>query len=215
MRDEIMRLAERSELNRLADVLESLTTMMNVTDLRHVAERLRALARTDHVEDKLGMVAEDVAEEIVESIGQTVGVSHGGWDDVDEIELFRAFHAEFVTRGMLASAPAPTFGIVPIKPGNWPEDSSHENGDYECECCHCGATFYGHKRRVTCKVCASPAPDHSAGVGGMVSAAKAVIQRWDSPLWREQTSTAALINDLREAVNALAQPVTAGADGGK
>ena len=44
---------------------------------------------------------------------------------------------------------------VPQLPGNWPEDSSHENGDYECRCVHCGNTFYGHKRRVTCKWCAT------------------------------------------------------------
>ena len=171
MRDEIMRLADQmDEFVASRDKHDPLQHLpywngrhherdQNADIIAGFSEKLRALARTDHVEDKLGM--------------------------------------------------------VPIKPGNWPEDSSHENGNYECKCCHCGATFYGHKRRVTCKVCASPAPDHSAGVGGMVSAAKAVIQRWDSPLWREQTSTAALINDLREAVNALAQPVTAGADGGK
>ena len=41
----------------------------------------------------------------------------------------------------------------------WPEDASHKNGDYECRCAICGAKFYGHKRRVCCKECASkPAP---------------------------------------------------------
>ncbi len=44
---------------------------------------------------------------------------------------------------------------VPQLPGNWPEDASHENGDYECNCVGCGNTFYGHKRRVVCKQCAS------------------------------------------------------------
>lgn len=72
-------------------------------------------------------------------------------------------------------APAPTGEAVawnvPKLPGNWPEDATHENGDYECRCCHCGATFYGHKRRVTCKVCASPQPSQSVEVSeGMVRA---------------------------------------------
>lgn len=47
--------------------------------------------------------------------------------------------------------------LVPSLPGNWPEDASHENGDYECLCYICQKPFYGHKRRVVCKVCASPA----------------------------------------------------------
>lgn len=47
---------------------------------------------------------------------------------------------------------------VPELPGNWPEDTGYENGDYECLCSQCGATFYGHKRRVVCRVCAKPAP---------------------------------------------------------
>lgn len=36
-------------------------------------------------------------------------------------------------------------------PGDWPEDAEQENGEYECSCAICGATFYGHKRRVVCK----------------------------------------------------------------
>ena len=208
MRDDIMRLAERvAEM----DIVCNMTHLAarDLCEMRDaIAAELRALARTDHSEDKLGMVAAEANEWAFEDKKHMRGdyAAAAGWN------ACRA--------AMLAAAPAPDhsldFGnMVTSKPGSWPEDFSHENGNYECKCCHCGATFYGHKRRVTCKVCASPAPDHSAGVGGMVSAAKAVIQRWDSPLWREQTSTAALINDLREAVNALAQPVTAGADGGK
>lgn len=52
--------------------------------------------------------------------------------------------------------PIPAAVQVPTMPGNWPEDASHENGDYECRCVTCKQTFYGHKRRVVCKVCASP-----------------------------------------------------------
>lgn len=38
---------------------------------------------------------------------------------------------------------------------DWPEDSSHENGNYFCTCFQCGKIFIGHKRRVICKLCAS------------------------------------------------------------
>ncbi len=36
---------------------------------------------------------------------------------------------------------------------SWPEDSSHENGKYNCICCQCNQDFVGHKRRVICKTC--------------------------------------------------------------
>ena len=39
---------------------------------------------------------------------------------------------------------------------SYPEDSGHENGSYMTDCCHCGRTFIGHKRRVVCKSCATP-----------------------------------------------------------
>jgi len=39
---------------------------------------------------------------------------------------------------------------------DWPEDFSHENGNYMCRCYKCGEIFRGHKRRVMCKVCAAP-----------------------------------------------------------
>lgn len=37
--------------------------------------------------------------------------------------------------------------------GDWPEDFSHENGNYQCRCFNCGRLFNGYKRRVTCKIC--------------------------------------------------------------
>lgn len=46
---------------------------------------------------------------------------------------------------------------------SWPEDYSQENGNYFLTCNHCGREFTGHKRRVTCKVCANisePQPEH-------------------------------------------------------
>ena len=36
---------------------------------------------------------------------------------------------------------------------DWPEDFPHDNGNYSCLCCSCKKHFYGHKRRITCKVC--------------------------------------------------------------
>lgn len=37
----------------------------------------------------------------------------------------------------------------------WHEDAAHDNGNYYNTCHHCGRTFVGHKRRVTCRVCAT------------------------------------------------------------
>ena len=42
------------------------------------------------------------------------------------------------------------------KDGDWPEDFSHENGNYQCKCCQCDQLFIGHKRRVVCRKCAHP-----------------------------------------------------------
>jgi len=40
-----------------------------------------------------------------------------------------------------------------LRPQDFSEDFSHENGNYQCRCYRCGHTFVGHKRRVTCKLC--------------------------------------------------------------
>ncbi len=37
--------------------------------------------------------------------------------------------------------------------GDYPEDATHENGNYMCVCVECGDNFIGHKRRVICKHC--------------------------------------------------------------
>ncbi len=39
---------------------------------------------------------------------------------------------------------------------DWIEDFSHENGNYQNECCVCHQTFRGHKRRPACKLCGEP-----------------------------------------------------------
>lgn len=41
-------------------------------------------------------------------------------------------------------------------PGNWPEDFGHENGFYSNTCTYCKRVFFGHKRRVVCRLCAMP-----------------------------------------------------------
>ncbi len=48
----------------------------------------------------------------------------------------------------------------------------------------------------------APQPDHSPGAGKMADSAKAVIKRWESPLWKQEVCTAELINNLRKDVDA-------------
>lgn len=43
----------------------------------------------------------------------------------------------------------------PPSPKDWTEDSNHENGNYLCVCTTCNSQFIGHKRRITCKECAT------------------------------------------------------------
>lgn len=38
---------------------------------------------------------------------------------------------------------------------DWPEDASHENGNYFNMCSVCEEQFTGHKRRMICKQCAT------------------------------------------------------------
>lgn len=45
---------------------------------------------------------------------------------------------------------------------DWAEDAGHENGNYSNLCSDCGQHFTGHKRRVTCKLCALPDPWENA-----------------------------------------------------
>ena len=42
---------------------------------------------------------------------------------------------------------------------NWTEDFSHENGNYMNNCIRCNDDFFGHKRRVICKVCSNITAD--------------------------------------------------------
>ena len=49
-------------------------------------------------------------------------------------------------------------------PKNWTEDYPHENGNYVNKCKECGEFFFGHKRRVICKECQSPAKAHNSNL---------------------------------------------------
>jgi hypothetical protein len=57
--------------------------------------------------------------------------------------------------------PESGFDAVPAPSRDWTEDFSHENGNYNCRCTHCGEMFVGHKRRVICKLCAALEPPPS------------------------------------------------------
>jgi len=48
--------------------------------------------------------------------------------------------------------------MFPAGPRDWAEDFSHENGQYANTCTTCREHFVGHKRRFTCKLCATPKP---------------------------------------------------------
>jgi len=64
--------------------------------------------------------------------------------------------------------------IVIASPRDWTEDATHENGQYQCRCTSCGQMFIGHKRRVTCKVCATPTPPDD--MAGLVMKAETAIR---------------------------------------
>src|SRR5260370_15064345 len=70
-----------------------------------------------------------------------------------------------IVRAALAASPAQPIRFVDRdKAGDWTEDSLHENGRYQNTCVSCGASFQGHKRRVSCRLCGAksrsqPMPD--------------------------------------------------------
>lgn len=68
------------------------------------------------------------------------------------IDLYDKFKIVGLLLDAAIAEPAHPF---PQKDGDWPEDFSHENGQYFCNCCQCHEQFTGHKRRVLCKKCAT------------------------------------------------------------
>lgn len=45
-------------------------------------------------------------------------------------------------------------------PRNWQEDFPHENGRYIGRCMYCDRHYWGHKRRVVCKLCSTGTNAH-------------------------------------------------------
>lgn len=58
----------------------------------------------------------------------------------------------------------------------WAEDAEHENGNYFNNCSSCGRTFVGHKRRVTCKACATG--------GGVIESSRHAVATTDHKIAR-------------------------------
>lgn len=63
---------------------------------------------------------------------------------------------------------------------DWPEDFSHENGQYNCVCITCQESFVGHKRRITCKLCADKAAAEYAALSPEEKAERVMVfqQAW-------------------------------------
>lgn len=72
--------------------------------------------------------------------------------------------------------------------GDWPEDAALENGGYVNTCCHCGGTFTGHKRRVTCKKCSVLTPS-TQPKGEVVT--DEMVDRAIEGYWKSATSDGA------------------------
>jgi hypothetical protein len=80
-------------------------------------------------------------------------------------ETCEAMYAQAVADTPLETAapqePAEGFKLLKdstFQDRSWP-DKSDDGGLYHCTCCHCLRNFEGHKRRVTCRVCAAMALD--------------------------------------------------------
>jgi len=77
-------------------------------------------------------------------------------DDIDEGEITNYFDLGLLPEGPSLMQKHLEYSMSePLKkdPKSWVEDFPHENGLYQLICICCQATFYGHKRRVSCKEC--------------------------------------------------------------
>lgn len=90
---------------------------------------------------------------------------------------------------------------------SWPEDSSHENGNYSNTCVHCLRGFVGHKRRPSCKMCAAtpspaeqPKPAVREALAKVVSTYDAYRRRGVSPAPAEYADVVAAIEAARAAL---------------
>jgi len=129
---------------------------------------LPAAAPSAPIEPIYGFLREDLdgiasgleAEPQTVSIGDVTGMGE------EHLQTTAAAAAKFIRRALAATAPIETTppAMAPrTSERDWPEDFSGENGNYMNRCADCKLTFFGHKRRVVCKVCsaapAEPTPE--------------------------------------------------------
>lgn len=72
-------------------------------------------------------------------------------DTAGEFVITKDEHGAVALYEVLRRPPAPPPGP------NWSEDLTAPGGIYQCRCSSCGCTFFGAKRRPTCKTCAHKA----------------------------------------------------------
>jgi len=75
-------------------------------------------------------------------------------DNFTSLHRVRNFLKEFAE-----AKPTNTEAVEEQKKRDWPEDYSHENGNYMNFCKKCDKEFFGHKRRTRCKLCSAEAVD--------------------------------------------------------
>ena len=73
--------------------------------------------------------------------------------------------------GDLGEKPVTLIFGGPPTPYDWPDDFHLENGKYTCRCLDCGRFFFGHKRRLQCRVCAEK-PYREADARALLDAVK-------------------------------------------
>jgi hypothetical protein len=104
------------------------------------------------------------------TLDESVEVIRHGWETVhgrSERQLVLQIAALLAQPAASQAVPAVPEGFKLLRNStvterSWKEDEAHENGNYSCECCECGRTFFGHKRRVVCKVCAAVPADKAS-----------------------------------------------------
>ena len=93
------------------------------------------------------------------------------------------------------------------RPQDWPEDFSHENGNYENRCARCRRSFTGHKRRVVCRICeVSPPPAPAEPTETMKEVLSEITfnyMREDRRFVFPDTPEGRLLGDLHKAVKAM------------
>jgi hypothetical protein len=95
-----------------------------------------------------------------------------------------------------------------FKMKDWPEDFSHENGNYSNLCSRCGAVFQGYKRRVTCRECVVPGVIQNAHPSLPIGLRALRLHHWRKVLLRrkqqvayEKINSVAMAQQCREIAN--------------